>query len=78
MSITITDPGLLAQLRQAADSIELRDPNGNIIGTFTTGECGVLPPGVESPFTEAELAELKKQKSGRPLADILSDLRQRR
>jgi hypothetical protein len=78
MSITVTDLALLTQLRQTADVVELLDPDGNVIGTFAAGESGQLPPGVESPFSESELAELRKQKSGRPLADILADLRKRR
>lgn len=77
MSITVTDLTLLAQLRQTSDVVELIDPDGNVVGTFAAGEAGQLPPGVESPFSESELAELRKQKSGRPLADILADLRKR-
>ncbi|HET6575639.1 MAG TPA: hypothetical protein VFG68_18715 [Fimbriiglobus sp.] len=74
MSITITDPALLAQLRQAADIVELRDPDGNRIGTFAADGLGKLPPGVKSPFTDEQRAEMRKQRSGRPLKDILRDL----
>ena len=77
MPITVTDPTLLAQLRQA-DVVELADPDGHVLGTFAADNLGVPPPGVESPFTEAELAELRRQRSGRPLADILADLRKLR
>lgn len=77
MSITITDPGLLAQLRQAAAVIELKDPDGNVLGTFAGEGLGKLPPGVKSPFTEEEMAERRKQRTGRPLKDILADLRAR-
>jgi hypothetical protein len=34
MSITITDQALLAQLRRAADVVELKDPDGNVVGRF--------------------------------------------
>jgi hypothetical protein len=74
MSITITDPGLLAQLRQAAEVVELRDPDGNVLGRFTAAGLGKLPPGVKSPFTDEQRAEMRKQRSGRPLKDILRDL----
>jgi hypothetical protein len=74
MSITVTDPTLLAQLRQASDVVELTDPDGNVIGTFAAGGLGVLPPGVKSPFTDEERAEFRKQRTGRPLKDILRDL----
>jgi hypothetical protein len=77
MSITITDPGLLAQLRQAADLVELTDPDGNVLGTFAADGLGKLPPGVTSPFTPEEMAERRKQRTGRPLADILRDLKAR-
>lgn len=77
MSITITDQALLAQLRRAADVVELKDPDGNVIGTFASEGLGKLPPGVASPFADADRAELRKQRSGRPLDDILRDLQGR-
>lgn len=77
MSITITDPGLLAQLRQAADVVELKDPDGNVLGTFAVENLGKLPPGVKSPFTDEERAEMRKERTGRPLKDILRDLEAR-
>jgi hypothetical protein len=73
MSITITDPVLLAQLR-AAGSVEFKDPDGNVLGVFAADGLGRLPPGVESPFTDEERAEMRKERTGRPLADILRDL----
>lgn len=78
MSITITDPGLLAQLRQAADVVELKDPDGNVLGTFAVENPGKLPPGVKSPFTREEMDERRrKHRTGRSLKDILRDLEAR-
>ncbi len=75
MSITITDPGLLAQLRQANVTIELRDPDGNVLGTFAAEGSGKLPTGGTSPFTQEEMEERRqKHRSGRPLKDVLRDL----
>ena len=75
MSITITDPGLLAQLRQAATVIELRDPDGNVLGTFAVEGAGKLPAGVKSPFTREQMEERRqKNRTGRPLKDVLRDL----
>lgn len=74
MSITITDPGLLNQLRQASDTLELKDPDGRVLGRFVVEGLGRLPPGVKSPFTDEERAERRKQRTGRPLKDILRDL----
>ncbi len=47
MSFTVTDPVLLAGLRQAGDVVELKDPDGHILGTFAGAELGRLPPGDE-------------------------------
>ncbi len=77
MSITITDPELLAQLRNAADLIELRDPEGNVLGRLALAGLGKLPPGVKSPFTDEERAEMRKERTGRPLKDIIRDLETR-
>jgi hypothetical protein len=76
MTITITDPALVARL-MAGDSAELVDSTGRRLGFFTPESSGKLPPGVKSPFTDEELAELRKQRDGRPLADILRDLKER-
>ena len=77
VSITITDPALLAQLRQAADVVELKDPDGDVLGKFSAEGLGTLPPGVKSPFTPEQMDERRKQRSGRPLKDILRDLEAR-
>ena len=74
MSITITDPALLAQLTGVTGHTVIRDAAGRVVGTFEG-----LPPvrvasGREVPFTDEELAERSKQRTGRPLADILKDL----
>lgn len=76
MSITVTDPTLLSQLTAGVE-VELHDPSGNVLGVFVPHRLGKLPPGVKSPFSEAELAELRKQRTGRPLSDILRDLEAR-
>jgi hypothetical protein len=74
MSITITDPALLAQLRLASDVVELKDPDGNVLGRFAIEGLGKLPPGVKSPFTREEMEERRKVRTGRSLKDILRDL----
>jgi hypothetical protein len=74
--ITITDQQLVVQL-QTTGYAELTDSEGRIIGRFLPEGIGKLPPGVKSPFTEEEMAERRKDRSGRPLADILRDLEAR-
>ena len=77
MSITVTDPGLLSQLA-AGDSVELKDPSGQLLGVFIPEGLGKLPPGVKSPFSDEEMARRRaEQRTGRPLADILRDLEAR-
>lgn len=73
MPIPINDPDLLERLRQAADGEELTTPDGEPIGLFTASMFR-LPPGVESPFTDAERVEFRKQRDGRKLADFLREL----
>ncbi len=78
MSITISDLTLLAQFTAASGTIDIRDPDGNVIGRFEAIGDGKLPPGMKSPFSDGELAEFRKQRTGRPLAEILKDLREQK
>ncbi len=75
MSITITDPGLLAQLAQSSGVVELKDPNGRALGTFTPEPFGKPPPGYTPPISEEEI-ERRRQlyQNGKPLAEILKRL----
>lgn len=73
MAIVITDPKLPAQLAQTHSAIEMQDAKGNYLGTFAP-PAGKLPPGVQSPYSDADIEELRKQTGGRPLAEILRDL----
>ena len=75
MSITITDPALLAQLREAESFVELKDPDGNVLGTFTVEEVDPRLANLTSPFSREEMDERrKKYRDGRTLKDILRDL----
>ncbi len=74
MSITITDPALVAQLLNSDGPIELKGAEGRLLGKFTAEGLYKLPPGVKSPFTEEEMVERRKDRTGRPLKDILRDL----
>lgn len=77
MSITITDPALLAQLRQASGMVDLKDPAGKVIGRFTAEATGKLPPGFKIPFTDEQLAEFSKQRTGRPIGEVLKELKEK-
>jgi hypothetical protein len=77
MSITVTDPSLLSQLTAGAE-VELTDPSGKVLGVFVPEGLGKLPPGVQSPFSEEEMAQRRKAaKVGRPLVEIMHDLEKR-
>ena len=78
MTVTITDRKLLEQLLAGGNTIDLTGPNGEKFGTLTVERKGVPPPGFQVPFTEEEIAERRKGRTGgRPLADILRDLKEK-
>ena len=70
MSITITDPVLLAQLAALQGSVEVHGPNGEFVGTFAAK--------VKSPVSDEEL-ERRRQTyhDGKPLSEILRELESR-
>ena len=76
MSIVITDAALVQTLVQMSGTVEVRDGNGNFLGTFAP-PVGNLPPGVRSPFTTEEIERRRGQPDGRPLVEILRDLEKR-
>jgi hypothetical protein len=73
MSIVITDKAILEQLTQASGILEVRDTDGNLLGTFAP-PYGRLPPAVRSPFSDDEVERRRKETDGRPLAEIIADL----
>jgi len=75
MSITITDPTLLAQLSQASGVTELLDPSGRLIGTFQTETFGLPPSGYVPPISDEEIERRRQQyRSGKPLSEIMKRL----
>ncbi len=76
-TITITDPVLLKQLAETTGPILFRDPDGNVVHQ-SGGRIGVPPPGVVPPISAEELDRRRRSTTGgRPLADILRDLREK-
>lgn len=78
-TLTISE-SLLSHLMNIKEPTEIRDPSGNVLGTFT-------PAGSENPldgggglaklFDRAEVQrrkELQKDVSGRPLSEVLRDI----
>jgi len=75
-NITITDSALLKQLADTDGPITFRDPSGNVV-LMIDGRFGVPPAGSAPPFSKEELERQSRNREGRPLADILSDLREK-
>jgi hypothetical protein len=80
MSKVVLDRETLAKLNDLTQQLELYDQQGNLLGYCTPVEShlyGVDLPGPD-PFSDEQIAEtLKTIDAGRPLADILRDLRNR-
>jgi len=78
VSITITDLALLDEIRRSPGETALESPDGEPVGAAHVAHIGLPPPGWKSPFSDEEMAERRKDRTpGRPLADILRDLRAR-
>ncbi|MBW3597817.1 MAG: hypothetical protein KY475_11150 [Planctomycetes bacterium] len=77
MTRIVVDSALLTRLQGLNRRIEFCDTDGRTLGVFEPSPDAVFGTGVDgSPFTREELEEARKQRTGRPLADILRDLEQ--
>lgn len=71
MKQVVLDAATRAKLNGLTSQLEVVDEEGNLLGHFMP-----LDPGRFSPFTDAEIEAARNDKRpGRPLADILADLR---
>ncbi len=77
MSITITDPALLAQIYEASGVVDLKDPSGKVLGRLHVEKPSKLPPSFKIPFTEEELARRSQERSGRPIGEVLKELKEK-
>ena len=66
------DAEFQAQLTQAGGPIEICDPSGRTLGFFHPSPSDTLKD--MSPFSDAEIEKLAKQRDGRPLAEIWNGL----
>jgi hypothetical protein len=74
MSRKILDSTMSDQLRQIKEPVELFDPHGLPLGTFTPVDEKSLYRQIEVPFTTEELKRFASEPGGRTLAEILADL----
>lgn len=72
--IVVSDAATLAQFQVLAGAVEVCDPTGKVLGTYSPQREGSSPPyPVKSPFSVAQLDEFE-QESGRPLSEIWKSL----
>lgn len=78
MTITITDPVLLEQLRAVTDTVAVRGPDGTVVAMLSPPNKFMPPPGFVLPYSEEELTRRwAEEPTGRTLADIIRDLEDR-
>jgi hypothetical protein len=76
VSEIVVDAKLAEALRAIKGTVEIVDAEGQYLGTFSPPvRLTAPPPGYKPPFTDEELDRLSKVRTGRPLEDILRDLR---
>jgi hypothetical protein len=73
MTQVTLDADTLSKLHYLQQPLELHDEHGFLLGYFQPAESA----RPKSPFSDEEIRERQKQRTGRPLADILRDLEQR-
>ena len=74
MAQLVVDPATIAKLRGVNELTEIRDESGAVLGFYYPVTVAEHAGRVQSPHSREELEELRKQRQGRPLADILKDL----
>jgi hypothetical protein len=75
MTRIVVDSELLTRLHGLNQQLEFCDSAGRTLGVFQPSPEAQAGPGVDgSPFTREDLERFRKQRTGRPLADILRDL----
>jgi hypothetical protein len=80
MTVLTADELWLSRLRGVIEPVEIRDPSGKLLGHYTpalTPEEVARRTKIKSLFDleEAERTLATQRDQGRPLADILRDLR---
>lgn len=77
MTITVTDPAMIAALKQAGDHVEFHDAAGELLGRFSQELPYAPPPWVLAKIktlTPEELAERRKDLSSQSIDEFLEEL----
>ncbi len=77
MSTLVLDQSAIEKLRTVVVGTEVRDAQGALVGYFHPAVSPETVEQYECPLSEEELIRIAQEGGGRPLADILSDLRSR-
>ena len=77
MSVVVLDQATIAKLKAIAVGVEVRDEEGTLVGYFHPATTPADVEPYECPASEDELLRRARMAGGRPLADILRDLRGR-
>lgn len=78
MSITISDPVILAQIRAVHGTVDILDPQGQLVATLESKSAYQLPLNVKSPFTLEEIEQRRAQYSnGKSLSVVMKRILER-
>jgi hypothetical protein len=75
MTRIVVDPVILEKMCQLREPLEISDASGQVLGHFLPQHDAERYRRTRIPFDEEQLAAFEQEPGGRPLADILSDLR---
>ncbi len=75
MTNIVLDAATAEKLRAADQRTELRDANGSVLGYVLPAADRSQSKTPDCPFTEEEIEELRQQRGGRSLEEIMKDLR---
>ncbi len=76
-TIVITDPELLAKLAAADGRIVFQGPAGDTVKTAEVVAGSKFPPNFKIPFTDEQLAEFSKHRTGRPIGEVIKELKEK-
>ena len=77
VTITITDPELLARLAATDGPIAFCGPDGKHVRFAEPAPRGSVPDGFRPPITDEELEKRRRQPGGRPLAEVWKRIHER-
>jgi hypothetical protein len=74
MTLVIADTSVIDQLDEAREPLELRAPDGRLLGHFVPALDVSLDPALAPHISEEELQRREQAGGGRTLDSILADL----